>query len=448
MLDLSTSSPSSTIPSTTTDSNSDEIKCDKTKISEPPKTDLNKFEPTRSFEKLSPDVSNSDIHSNSAKSLISFALLNTSSVNIHPTKPKLSVATARHNMNEKDLQPPLSPSKMIGMALPASNSLPTSSSSPSSLKSLPKKFSPFSVDSLLSHKEKQAACEDTDDDIEGTKDTLDSKPFHTKTSQKIKEHLLHGASSRIPSDLNPHGLPHDPMGVNHHLSVAKFLLNNNFHDRNNADSINNSRINCLNGRDDKLDLQKHMKIDKIPTKAKDSDASDLQRFIEKKEPADFHRENNGSSKERDIDVCGDDADMEDDEAEYHDDMNDIKSEGNYQSMMSDDDISADEDNEDIVKSEEIEDEKQELERQLQLHHLASRSSMSPKQGQLLSPRFPLGFPITSSSPNPFSPPSPASALAGSSLPRPTPSLPWMPQLRSPLQMPGFIGRKYYIISIS
>ena len=446
MLDLSTSSPSSTIPSTTADSNSDEIKCDKTKISEPPKTDLDKFEPERSFEKLSTDVSSSDIHSNSVKSLISFALLNTSSVNIHPTKPKLSVATARHNMNEKDLQPPLSPSKMIGMALPASNPLPTSSSSPSSLKLLPKKFSPFSVDSLLSHKEKQAACEDTDDDIEGTKDTLDSKPFHTKTSQKIKEHLLHGASSRIPSDLNPHGLPHDPMGVNHHLSVAKFLLNNNFHDRNNADSINNSRLHCLNGREDKLDLQEHMKIENLPTKARDS--SNLKRFIEKKEPADFHRENNGSSKERDIDVCGDDADMEDDEAEYHDDMNDIKSEGNYQSMMSDDDISADEDNEDIVKSEEIEDEKQELERQLQLHHLASRSSMSPKQGQLLSPRFPLGFPITSSSPNPFSPPSPASALAGSSLPRPTPSLPWMPQLRSPLQMPGFIGRKCYIISIS
>ena len=46
MLDLSTSSPSSTIPSTTTDSNSDEIKCDKTKISEPPKTDLGKFDPT------------------------------------------------------------------------------------------------------------------------------------------------------------------------------------------------------------------------------------------------------------------------------------------------------------------------------------------------------------------------------------------------------------------
>ena len=42
--------------------------------------------------------------------------------------------------------------------------------------------------------------------------------------------------------------------------------------------------------------------------------------------------------------------MEDDEVEYHDDMNDIKSEGNYQSMMSDDDISADEDNEVDVTS--------------------------------------------------------------------------------------------------
>ena len=75
------------------------------------------------------------------------------------------------------------------------------------------------------------------------------------------------------------------------------------------------------------------------------------------------------------------------------------------------------------------------------HKLNSSSDLSPKQNPLLSPRFPLGFPITSASPNPFSPPSPSSGIAGSTLPRPTPSLPWLPQLRSPLHLPGFIGSK-------
>ena len=55
---------------------------------------------------------------------------------------------------------------------------------------------------------------------------------------------------------------------------------------------------------------------------------------------------------------------------------------------------------------------------------------------MLSPRFPLGFPIVSvaNSPN-WSP-------SSSSLPRPSPSFPWLPHIRSPMGLPGLIPSKY------
>ena len=386
------------------------------------------------------------------QSLISKSLLNTPLPFMHPFQ-STSVDTNSQNfplspdkMNENILPQSIAAAKALGVAMAASKPMP-SNSSPSSLKLLPKKFSPFSVDSLLSHKEKQAACEQNTGDDEFLKDPIDIKNFDNKKSSTIPEHIasnLSALGSSAPQDLRSTRLSQDSMEVGHHLSVAKFLLNNNLHDRSISDNI--SRIHCENIENNSESKQKY--IERPDSKKfNPRDSAELPKRLQERE-RDIVNAENGSSNENDIDVCGDDADMDDEDHDYRDDINDIKSENNYQHMMSDEDVSADEDNEhnDFVKTEDIEDEKLELDRQMHYttseHKLNSRSDLSPKQSPMLSPRFPLGFPITSASPNPFSPPSPSSGIAGSTLPRPTPSMPWLPQLRSPLQLPGFIGSKF------
>jgi hypothetical protein len=383
---------------------------------------------------------------------LSFAQLPTSS----PSRDKTSqtFTSLRNKMNEDILQSTLASSKVLGMSLPTSKALP-SSSAPSSLKLLPKKFSPFSVDSLLSHKEKQAACEDSIGDNEGSTNSMDLKSFEIKKQSKVQDDVPTDPSALAPilsQDLRSLNLSQDPIGISHHLSVAKFLLNNNLHDRSSSDSIN--RLHSLKAENEDSTSKEKFK-NEILKRCHNRDSSELKRCLDKNETNHINTEY-GSSNENDIDVCGDEADMNDEDVDYPEDINDIKSEGNYQNMLSDEDVSGEEDNEhnDFVKTEDIEDEKRELERQLARfsgsdHHLSSRSNMSPHQRPILSPRFPLGFPITSASPNPFTPTSPSAGIEGSTLPRPTPSLPWLPQLRSPmpgLQMPGFMGSKYFMHS--
>ena len=369
---------------------------------------------------------------------------------MHPNKPLLNEASSlifnfsSGKMNENILAPSMTTEKSLAVTMTTSKPLP-SSSAPSSLKLLPKKFSPFSVDSLLSHKEKQAACEQTSED-ESLQDPIDLKNSEDRKLGKLSEKLgsnLTALASSLPQDLRSTRISQDSLEFGNHLSVAKFLLNNNLHDRPSSDSI--SRLHSSNlENDQKLKENFNSKL------SNQRDPTELQKCLRNQEHGNMNIDN-GSSNENDIDVCGDEADMEDEDHEYHEDINGIKSENNYQDMMSDDEASAEEDNEDndFVKTEDIEDEKLEIDRQLHYptsdHKLNSSSDLSPKQNPLLSPRFPLGFPITSSSPNPFSPPSPSSGIAGSTLPRPTPSLPWLPQLRSPLQLPGFIGSKLKLI---
>ena len=364
----------------------------------------------------------------------------------HPNKPLSNEASSlisnfsSGKMNENILSPSMTTEKSLAVTMTTSKPLP-SSSAPSSLKLLPKKFSPFSVDSLLSHKEKQAACEQTSED-DSLQDPIDLKNSEDRKLGKLSEKLgsnLTALASSLPQDLRSTRISQDSLEFGSHLSVAKFLLNNNLHDRPSSDSI--SRLHSSN-----LESDQKLKENFNSKLSNQRDPIELQKCLRNQEHGNMNIEN-GSSNENDIDVCGDEADMEDEDHEYHEDINGIKSENNYQDMMSDDEASAEEDNEDndFVKTEDIEDEKLEIDRQLHYptsdHKLKSSSDLSPKQNPLLSPRFPLGFPITSSSPNPFSPPSPSSGIAGSTLPRPTPSLPWLPQLRSPLQLPGFIGSK-------
>ena len=385
---------------------------------------------------------------NPEESLISKALshLNSSTSFMPPNKPLSNEANSlisnfsSGKMNENILAPSMTAEKSLAVTMTTSKPLP-SSSAPSSLKLLPKKFSPFSVDSLLSHKEKQAACEQTSED-DSLQDPIDLKNSEDRKLGKFSEKLgsnFTALASSLPQDLRSTRISRDSLEFGNHLSVAKFLLNNNLHDRPSSDNI--SRLhssNVENGQ--KLKEKFNSKL------SNQRDATELEKCLRNQEHGNVNNDN-GSSNENDIDVCGDEADMEDEDHDYHEDINGIKSENNYQDMMSDEEASADEDNEDndFVKTEDIEDEKLEIDRQLHYptsdHKLNSSSDLSPKQNPLLSPRFPLGFPITSASPNPFSPPSPSSGIAGSTLPRPTPSLPWLPQLRSPLQLPGFIGSK-------
>ena len=71
-----------------------------------------------------------------------------------------------------------------------------------------------------------------------------------------------------------------------------------------------------------------------------------------------------------------------------------------------------------------------------------KSASLPSGGHhVLQPRFPLGFPITSS---PWSTTTGGPTGPGTSLPRPSPSFPWLPHLRSPLGLPGFIPSKYFL----
>ena len=455
MLDLLTSPPLKNNSATTACSPNQSVKCDRnaSTASEQTKTSSITYDSQENIQKHSLEVGDKQLHPRK-ESLISLALLTSQLSHTKPggypspIKPLETYNSLQNNMNEKIAPPSLPPTNILEMSLPTSKSSPTGSAS-SSLKLLPKKFSPFSVDSLLSHKEKQVACDDTNGDSECIKNSLDFKNFeHKDLQQKIKDNLSSGASafgSAFTQDIRSQALSQDSIGIgHHHLSIAKFLLNNNLHDRNNSDSII-SRVHSLNVKEssdlkDKFENQKSKKCS-------NGDPRELQTCTEKRQEEDINGEN-GSSNENDIDVCGDEADMDDEDAEYHDDINDIKSESNYHNMMSDEDVSGDEDMEhnDLVKTEDIEDDKSNLESHLQFpsgnRDLTSRSDLSPRHGPMLSPRFPLGFPMTSASPNPFSPPSPSNGMAGSSLPRPTPSLPWLPQFRSPLHMPGFIGSKY------
>ena len=375
---------------------------------------------------------------------------NTSTPFMHPNKPLSNEATSLISnfsigkMNENILAPSMTAEKSLVVTMTTSKPLP-SSSAPSSLKLLPKKFSPFSVDSLLSHKEKQAACEQTSED-DSIQDPIDLKNSEDRKLGKLSEKLgsnLTALTSSLPQDLRSTRISQDSLEFGNHLTVAKFLLNNNLHDRSSSDNISTLHSSNLEN-DQKLKEKFNSKL------SNQRDATELQKCLRNQKHGSVNMDN-GSSNENDIDVCGDEADMEDEDHDYHEDINGIKSENNYQDMMSDDEASAEEDNEDndFVKTEDIEDEKLEIDRQLHYptsdHKLNSSSDLSPKQNPMLSPRFPLGFPITSASPNPFSPPSPSSGIAGSTLPRPTPSLPWLPQLRSPLQLPGFIGSKLKFI---
>ena len=455
MLDLATSSPAENILDKTTYPPEISRKC---KIEEPSelietKYSINKIDRLNRSPNPSEAISCDRNPTSPSESLISKALTDTCTTLpfINPAKsssfhsdPK-NINQLTNKMNDDILSPSMAAAKVLGVAMATSKPLP-SSSAPSSLKLLPKKFSPFSVDSLLSHKEKQQGRDQNTEDDEFRENSIDSKTFDDKKSSRIPEHLassLSALTSSVPQDLKSTRLSQDSMELGHHLSVAKFLLNNNLHERTGSDNVSRHRFSNLENssearpkyeeKKDSKNLNLHSSIE-------------FQKRLQKQEQAKINVEN-GSSNENDIDVCGDEADMEDDDHEYHDDMNEIKSESNYQHMMSDEDVSGEEDNEhnDFVKTEDMDDEKLELERQLHYsssdHKLDSRSDLSPKQSPLLSPRFPLGFPITSASPNPFSPPSPSSGIAGSTLPRPTPSLPWLPQLRSPLHLPGFIGSK-------
>ena len=437
-------------------------KCDEdaSNTTQQTKTTLNNPELPKQHQKRHAGISNTN--SFSALSLISPALLTTRSSLIQPTifppqhTPSLPSGISRATMNDKIVPSPLSPTKVLGMPIKSTKVLPTNSA-PSSLKLLPKKFSPFSVDSLLSHKEKQAASDDSNGEYESPKKSPDFRSFSNKNQSKIKgkdNDLSSGTSTLESQDKRSQPLGQDSIGVGHHLSVAKFLLNNNLHDRNSSET-GLSRIQSSNSFGEVSDSNDKYKCGNTKlSNYHNRDSSDSQKCLEKKEINDIDNEN-GSSNDNDIDVCGDEADIDDEDDEYHDEINDIKSEGNYQHMMSDEEASVDEDTEngEFVKTEDVEEEKLELERQLLLshqrrshHHLTSTSGISPKEGPLLHPRFPLGFPITSASPNPFSPPSPISTGVGGSvsLPRPTPSFPWLPQLRSPLQLPGFIASKYYL----
>ena len=436
-------------------------KCDEDASNTPQetKTFLNNPELPKQHQKLYAGINNTN--SFSALSLISPALHTTRSLLIQPTicplqnTPPVPFGMSRGTMNDNMLPSPLSPTKVLGMPITSSKALPANSA-PSSLKLLPKKFSPFSVDSLLSHKEKQAASDDSNGDYEYSKRSPDLKSLENNTQSKVKskDNNLSSSTSTLEStlshDMRSQPLGKDSIGVGHHLSVAKFLLNNNLHERHSSDGL--TRIHCTNV--DEVSASKDQGGNTKLNNYKNRDSSDLQRCLEKKEINDIDNEN-GSSNDNDIDVCGDEADIEDEDDEYRDD---IKSEGNYQNM-SDDDASVEDDTEngEFMKTEDVEEEKLELDRQLLLsqknidgvfprgnHHITSTSGISPRQGPILHPRFPLGFPITSASPNPLSPPSPSSSVGGSALPRPTPSFPWLPQLRSPLQLPGFMGSKYYL----
>ena len=417
MLDLTTNPVPEIDSKTTSYPITQTLKCESkisTTSSTTTKTSLNNSEmPKDNYHQKSSTEQVNDTYSYPIQSLISPALFNSSLSFAQPPtssppqdNPSQTFSSFISKMNENILQSTLASTKVLGMPLPTSKALP-SSSAPSSLKSLPKKFSPFSVDSLLSHKEKQAACDDSIGDNDCSKNSIGFKSFETTKQSKIQEDVSSDTSAldvTLPEDLRSRNLCQDSIGVGHHLAVAKFLLNNNFHDRSSSDSIN--RLHSLKAENEDSASKEKCGND-ILTSCHNRDASELKKCLDKNETNHMNTEN-GSSNENDIDVCGDEADINDEDVDYHEEINDIKSEGNYQHMMSDEDVSAEEDNEhnDFVKTENLEDEKLELERRFGRfpgsdHHLISRSVMSPKQGPILAPRFPLGFPITSSSPNPF-----------------------------------------------
>ena len=468
MLDFSTKSSSELIPPKTCPKTSS-TKCDEDVSNTEKQTKISLTNPELPKQHQKQETGISNTSSFSALSLISPALLTTGSSIIHPKSslpeqthsPSSIISTS--TMNEKVISSSLTPANVLGMQITASKAL-SSNSAPSSLKLLPKKFSPFSVDSLLSHKEKQAASDNSNGNHEFSKKPEELNKFSNKEQShvKVKDSNLSSGSSVLESTLSQNlksqPLVQDSIGVGHHLAVAKFLLNNNLHERSSSNEglgkfQSSNAHEILDAKNKHQCSGDNTKL----TKYHDRDSVDSQQtYVKKKEINHTDRENR-SSHEHDIDVCGDEADIEDEDDEYHNDINDIKSESNYEHMMSEDDGSAAEDETEsgeFVKTEDVE-EKLELQRQLILsqkaiddefpggdHHLVSPSGISPKQGPVLHPRFPLGFPITSASPNPFSPPSPSSGVGGTSLPRPTPSLPWLPHLRSPLQIPGFIGSKY------
>ena len=455
MLDLATSSPADNILDKPTYPLEISKKCKREEPSEliEAKYSINKIDRSKRSPNPSEAISGNRNPTSPSESLISKALTDTCTTLpfMNPAEPSSvdsdpkNISQLTNKMNDDILSPSMAAAKVLGVAMATSKPLP-SSSSPSSLKLLPKKFSPFSVDSLLSHKEKLQGRDQDTENNEFRENSIDSKTFEDKKSSRIPEHLassLSALTSSVPQDLRSTRLSQDSTELGHHLSVAKFLLNNNLHERTGSDNVSRHRFSNLENSSESKPKYEERKDSKNLDL---HDSIELQKRLQKQEQANMNVEN-GSSNENDIDVCGDEADMEDDDHEYHDDMNEIKSESNYQHMMSDEDVSGEEDNEhnDFVKTEDMDDEKLEFERQLHYsssdHKLDSRSDLSPKQNPLLSPRFPLGFPITSASPNPFSPPSPSSGIAGSTLPRPTPSLPWLPQLRSPLHLPGFIGSK-------
>merc|ERR1719422_2598796 len=133
---------------------------------------------------------------------------NTSTPFMHPNKPLSNEATSLISnfsigkMNENILAPSMTAEKSLVVTMTTSKPLP-SSSAPSSLKLLPKKFSPFSVDSLLSHKEKQAACEQTSED-DSIQDPIDLKNSEDRKLGKLSEKLgsnLTALTSSLPQDL-------------------------------------------------------------------------------------------------------------------------------------------------------------------------------------------------------------------------------------------------------
>lgn len=401
----------------------------------------------------------------SASSLISSALLAARTRSIQPIDypaPNTSSPPSlipHSTMNENVFSSSFSTTKIMGMAMGSSKVLPASSA-PSPLKIIPKKFSPFSVDSLLSHKEKQTAKEESSSDDEVSRKYSECKGAGNKKRSKDKheenESTSSTSSTLIPNrigEITSQPLNHHPMGLDHHLSIAKFLLNNNLHERNNSVGLSSVSTRGDDASDSKDKFSANTKL----MNYHDRDDG-LQKYKKKKEPSNMDNDNESTSNGNDIDVCGDiqEDDMDDEDDEYHESINDLKSESNYQQMMSDEETLAEDDveNEEYVKTEDIDEEKLEFERRFLLSQqgihgalvgrnspITSASGFSPKQGPILHPRFPLGFPITSASPNPFSPTSPSSGVGGSTLPRPTPSFPWLPQLRSPLQLPGFIGSK-------